>query len=586
MVSGRFTLDQPLGANVWLVVHCDDTDAVDALEAVSPSGRLYDLPLVADGLIHIRIAHTQEYGEWRYRLRFAAHHHQLAAINTAAVTVQVTAQTAASATQQETITVEAWTSTSSSSADDQIIRDANKTPIVVYVQVRRGLRPVMNARVDVRIRRRRQQRHLALDNQTSASANWTTTDDDAIATFRLYDRGTGDPDVTKADGIYSGYLTLLVDRLGGHYQMEVEVSDDSGRASFPVRLPSSSDPEACCGSSMPYGASEQTPRFRRFITGPQFVIAADPTVSADLEEEEEGDERTTLAIDYPPSRISDLRVQSVHQATTEAELTWTAPGGDLDAPGTAAAQYEIRCYTDRSALNDSSAAILVHASLTPQPGVAGSVQLAKVAVPWPNQLFYYAIVALDAAGQRGKVSNIVPVFIDEPPTTTTTTTSTTSTPFWLFGGSGGGGGDSSYSSAAGGAGSLNPSDQSLEHRVEAASALSRQQLIYVVAGAVAGFILLLAVLSAAVCVSSRRRKQRRNKSSTSAATNNNGCSNGLQHQHKKMPTPSSTSVIKVEPLHVQKTTLQTDGVGAAAADADGSRPVYKIYVNNAYIQVL
>ena len=45
------------------------------------------------------------------------------------------------------------------------------------------------------------------------------------------------------------------------------------------------------------------------------------------------------------------------------------------------------------------------------------------------------------------------------------------------------------------------------------------------------------------------------------------------------------SVIKVETLHVQKTTT-TDGVCATAADADGSRPVYKIYVNNAYIQVL
>ena len=79
--------------------------------------------------------------------------------------------------------------------------------------------------------------------------------------------------------------------------------------------------------------------------------------------------------------IQSARSERAYEATAEAELTWTAPGGDLDAPGTAATQYEIRCYTDRSALNDSSAAILVHASLTPQPEVAGSVQLAKVAVP-------------------------------------------------------------------------------------------------------------------------------------------------------------------------------------------------------------
>lgn len=374
-----------------------------------------------------------------------------------------------------------------------------------------------------------------------------------------------DPDLTKADGIYSGYVTQL-DRLGGRYQMEVEVSDDSGRASFPVRIDGGQEPDACCGSSMPFGGSEPTPRFRRFINGPDFVVKA--TAATEDDDNDNGVEIGGIIIDYPPSRIADLRVQSVDQLTTEAELTWTAPGSDLDS-GTAS-QYEIRCYTDRSALNDSSAAILVHASLTPRPDAAGSVQLAKVAVPWPNQLFYYAIVALDAAGQRGAVSNIVPVFIDEPPTTTTLAPTTLS-PFI---------GDEESSSSSG----IGRVSTEL-HRVEAASALSRQQLIYVVAGAVAGFILLLAVLSAAVCVSSRRRRRNNEKASGSVNNNNKNQheSSGQLHTLKKMPTTSST-VIKVEPLTVQKSTVNDQQQQQSIGDPD-SRPVYKIYVNNAYIQV-
>ena len=58
--SGTFTLDAPLGHNVRVVAHCDDEADLDTVEVVSPSGRVYDLPLVSDGMLHIRIPHTDE----------------------------------------------------------------------------------------------------------------------------------------------------------------------------------------------------------------------------------------------------------------------------------------------------------------------------------------------------------------------------------------------------------------------------------------------------------------------------------------------------------------------------------------------
>merc|ERR1719305_1641240 len=61
---------------------------------------------------------------------------------------------------------------------------------------------------------------------------------------------------------------------------------------------------------------------------------------------------------------------------------------------------------------------MIHTSLVPSPEPAGTEQRCTVGVPWPNEVFYYAIVAFDAAGNRGQVSNIIPVFVNEPVTTT------------------------------------------------------------------------------------------------------------------------------------------------------------------------
>ena len=68
----------------------------------------------------------------------------------------------------------------------------------------------------------------------------------------------------------------------------------------------------------------------------------------------------------------------------------------------------------------SEMGILVHASFTPTPLDYGQLQTCTVGVPWPNEVFYYALVAFDAAGNRSPISNVISVYIYEAPTTTTT----------------------------------------------------------------------------------------------------------------------------------------------------------------------
>ena len=136
----------------------------------------------------------------------------------------------------------------------------------------------------------------------------------------------------------------------------------------------------------------------------------------------------------PPSRIMDLAQiptntgSRVRKQSMEVTLTWTATGGDYQEG--AAARYEIRTATKVSYLTGEEfevKGILVHPSLTPSPGKFGSREKSVVRVPWPNEVFYYAVVAIDEAGNRGEISNKVAVYIHEEPTTSTSTTTTTTT---------------------------------------------------------------------------------------------------------------------------------------------------------------
>ncbi|XP_057365411.1 calcium-activated chloride channel regulator 1-like [Daphnia carinata] len=519
MQSGTFTLDAPLGANVRVVAHCADEADLDTVEVVSPNGRVYDLPLVSDGMLHIRIPHTDEFGEWNYRLRFA----QPVASSSrqqVATTVEVTAQPAMTTTQiyDQAITVQAWTNVG------RVPVNASQTPILIYAEVRRGRSPIVDAKV------------TALVYPPEGSDNSTVQGPFLV---QLYDKGTGDPDITRADGIYSAYFTNAINQ-PGHYAVTIQVTDNNRKASIPVRKlnppAAAASTDACCGSSMPYEQTVLVQPFRRIISGPSFVTVDGPSEDEDV---------------YPPGRISDLRVERIVNATNEVELGWTAPGTDYDSGS--AAFYQIRCYTDRSALNDSGSAILVHASLTPQPLPAGTWQKAMVAVPWPNQIFYYAIVAVDFAGLRGKVSNIVPVYIEEPPPPPTTTTIN---PVPLLP-----------------AGELDGNNVT---RPEAASQALSEQQMYAIAGGVAGFILLLVILSIAACLSRRKRSDDR--------------------QEKPNKSSSSTLKIQVEPLKIspshhhpaeanaQHQKEQEATAAATTKSSNESRPVYKIYVNNAYIQ--
>ena len=216
--------------------------------------------------------------------------------------------------------------------------------------------------------------------------------------LELRDDGLGYPDITQGDGLYSTYIPSF-SSLPGYYSLRLVVFD-SREGAFIQTAAVSPD---CCGSSvnsLPNPASPLPP-FSLVVPGPALYLSSGY----------EGDVA-------PPSRISDLSITSHDPTNLEVVLEWTAPGEDWDH-GTAAS-YEIRCHTVRDSLSQTKfnhQGITVPVQLVPVPLPQGSRQSARVSVPWANEAFYFGVVAVDEAGHRGDVSNLVSVLVVEEPST-------------------------------------------------------------------------------------------------------------------------------------------------------------------------
>jgi hypothetical protein len=215
-----------------------------------------------------------------------------------------------------------------------------------------------------------------------------------------------------------------------------------------------------------------TGQFTRHITSPSFLVKRGIEFVVKNGHAEAQDI-------FPPSRISDLSVLTYVNQTLYATLAWSAPGDDYDQGK--AARYEMRCYTNAEALtgkNFQTMGIPVHESLLPVPVEYGTQQTATVGLPWANEVFYYGIVAYDESGNRGIVSNLVPVFAVEATTPHSA--------------------DSDYD------------DNSLGGNGNMSSAVmeafgNHDMLTYIVAGAVSGlFLILLIIVVIAVCRCRRR----------------------------------------------------------------------------------
>ena len=393
-IEGKLTVEDSLRRNLKVMAVTTYKEDIELFELVSPSGQVHKFPIVERGSVHFEFEESVEAGIWTYALKLAA-----AKSSPAGVAVSVLAYAEASA--DSTVSVSVWTS-----VEGGLAVPSASSPILIYAQVTEGQLPLSGASVVAILHHPGQQGDLG---STSS-----------VAEVRLVDTGTGYPDTTAGDGIYSAYLTTFGPE-PGFYSLVVRATDGGGSARIPTTAlsPAQADSDLCCGSRYPVASTIPTPSFTRIVLGssfyltqgvPYFIRDGVPVMS-DL---------------FPPVRITDLHVGGseatgiiggVGTSTSGLEtlLQWTAPGGDFNA-GAPAARYEIRCYTGREALSEanfSRSGIPVHEVAVPTPGPAGTAETALVSLPWPNEVFYYGMVAIDEAGNRGLVSNLVAAFARE-----------------------------------------------------------------------------------------------------------------------------------------------------------------------------
>ena len=382
-ISGNFIVEDNLRSNVWVILTSPYKEDVELFEITSPSGQRKVFPKFENGIVYFYMEGLSEPGIWSYKASLYPFANGGSDLKSNQVSVEVIAQP--TSVNEDTIKVESWTNVEVSKGANALDK-----PVLIYAKVTKGQDlPVLNAKVTAKVMR---------------------PDSSVPYELILTDFGTGYPDLTNGDGIYSAYFTGFT-ASNGLYSLEINVNHNEGRASTPSLLNLNEDLE-CCGSTLiPAGLVYTTPtsQFSRFINSPSFYVNQGlPYIQINGQTELEKDI-------FPPSRVSDLKVLSFVNNTLYATLQWSAPGSDFDQNGPASS-YEIRCYTNAQALSDINFAnmgIPVHESLLPTPGHSGQVQTATVSLPWANEVFYYGLVSLDASGNRSPVSNLVPVYATE-----------------------------------------------------------------------------------------------------------------------------------------------------------------------------
>ncbi|GLG98032.1 Uncharacterized protein GBIM_04671 [Gryllus bimaculatus] len=286
-VTGSFVLDESLGepARFAIFTHSTDNPLIRSISLVSPSQFTYSTR--SDSLALVKMLTLQatinETGTWTYYIERYSGNPQPHYVQVMATPRTSTAPV---------VRARAWTS-------------KNLSPLVLYAEVKKGDYPVMGAKVEVIV--------------TRPGRNGTQFFREK---FEMLDTGSGDPDVTKGDGIYSRYFSAAGSATG-LYTFEIIVTDNGNTAySWQDNLipPNGDSGPVCCGSAVPPAAAQPLQPFQRVLPPISIIFKAEDVMSQPI-----------------LGRIGDLRARVI-PSELKARLHWTAP----DMGGVNVQRYELR----------------------------------------------------------------------------------------------------------------------------------------------------------------------------------------------------------------------------------------------------
>ena len=357
-VSGKFVVEDSLREDLMVVASSLQQEDIEMFSLTSPSGLAHTFPVVERGQAHFSLGGTAEAGVWSYSARLTP--------STLQPRVPLTV-TATARPSHHTVSLEAWTH----------YQPAQPSPPVILARLTEAEQPVVGAHVVAEVRR----------------------PDGEVVEVVLHDSGNGYPDIQEGDGIYSGYLTDLSQQ-AGLYSLQVSASNQQGLASV-LNTPAGAGK---CGAEPSYIPALHFSRYTRtpsVFLGPAntFSIISGVPVRKDV---------------YPPARVTDVRLSG---AGPELELSWTAPGGDLDKGR--ADSYQLRWSQNRKLLMEQfeTDGNILDNSASLSPGYFGTRESLNITAPLLNTVLYLALVAQDEAGNTSPVSNIVRILVEREAST-------------------------------------------------------------------------------------------------------------------------------------------------------------------------
>ena len=290
--SGTFTLEEAMLHRLTVTLNVEDEEEVEYFEVTDPSGRKHLFSKFDDGMVVFEHPKglTAETGIWSYQARLYP------GGTPAEMSVDVVSQSVGADFEPFMLDI----FTNSDGQEDGFV-DAFDKPVILYARLTRGEEaPVLRAGLKATVYRPGVQGPVEVI---------------------LRDDGTGDPDVTAGDGIYSAYFTEFA-RVPGFYSVHVSADHNQGVAltagTDKAAASAEEEPEngqSCCGSQISHTDLIPSAPFWRLAAGSSFFVRQGLPDGVDV---------------APPGRILDLHVARVVPDSMFVHLAWTAPGGDYD----------------------------------------------------------------------------------------------------------------------------------------------------------------------------------------------------------------------------------------------------------------
>lgn len=370
-VSGKFVVENSLRLMMTVMTTTVMKEDIEMFQLTSPSGITFQFPTVEKGQVYFHFPQLSEPGVWSYLVKLTP--------STLHPTVPVRVSAYAKPTERNTVKLEGWSSSNE-------VSGLTPGPVTIYARLTEESMPVSGAEV------------LAVVSRP---------DGDKVEVV-LHDSGTGYPDITPGDGIYSAYFTDF-SQLAGLYSVKIIAKNHEGKAS--VRSFKSIETSETCGT--PYASNTQIPslHFTRYLRIPSFFLAQGVRYSI----KDGVPHRKDV---YPPARITDLQARQLPDQSLQMILKWTATGDDYD--NGKADRYELYWSEDRTSLTEGeyeSEGNYFDALDLPTPGSFGSSQSLNLTIPKSNTVLYFVLVAVDRAGNKSPASNLVHIYIKSIPPT-------------------------------------------------------------------------------------------------------------------------------------------------------------------------